>query len=150
MKILNSFLVTFAVLAFSGCGGDSNSLTSPDRSSIPQVAGNYSGTLTAALPELGERMDCPASTVVTQTGSVVSVAALTLSGECGSMSIPMGQATIDSNGSFPNESGTYTEPSCGTYSYTLSGGFFGRELRFSVVMTSSTCLNINANGTLSR
>ena len=31
-----------------------------------------------------------------------------------------------------------------------SGGFFGRELRFSLVATSTTCLNFNFTAVLSR
>ncbi|HKE86492.1 MAG TPA: hypothetical protein VKB50_22200 [Vicinamibacterales bacterium] len=58
------------------------------------------------------------------------------------MSIPLGDATIDSTGSLGQSSGTYSE-SCGVYTWVASGGFFGRNLQGSFVYTSRTCYNMN-------
>jgi hypothetical protein len=75
-----------------------------------------------------------------------------LAGDCGNVSIPLGQATIDQTGAINGGSatGTNTDPSCGTYNYTASGGFFGKEFRLSMSATSSTCLNFNFTMTLTR
>ncbi len=67
------------------------------------------------------------------------------------MSVPFGEGTIDNTGAFQGQStGTYNEPSCGTYNFSGSGGFFGREMRISIVGTSSTCFNFNMTVILSR
>jgi hypothetical protein len=67
------------------------------------------------------------------------------------LSIPVGQATINATGALDmgSGSGTFTDPSCGTYSYSGSGGFFGRDLRISLSATSRTCFNFNMTVTLS-
>ena len=49
---------------------------------------------------------------------------------------------IDATGSLGSETGTTSE-SCGTYTYTGSGGFRGRDMRISFVYTSRTCYNMN-------
>lgn len=132
----------------SACGGD-DAGTAPTPS-IPNVTGNYSGTTTVVLPELGTQASCPTSTTVTQTGSTVNFAPMQLGGQCQGLSIPLGQASIDATGALPSESGNYREPSCGVYSYSASGGFFGRELRWSGLYTSATCYNMNITITLTR
>lgn len=68
------------------------------------------------------------------------------------MSLPLGQATIDNTGAINlgSGSGTFNDPSCGTYTYAASGGFFGRDLRMSVNATSRTCYNFNMTVNLSR
>jgi hypothetical protein len=44
----------------------------------------------------------------------------------------LGAQTIDSTGNIVGSNTTsYTDPSCGTYNATGTGGFFGREMRFS-------------------
>jgi len=144
------FLIALAPLLLVACGGDGgNNLTGPS-STIPNVAGNYAGTMTASLPELGRTASCRATTTVTQGGGGnVSIAPIQLSGECGLTSLPFGSATIDSTGSLGSTTATVRE-SCGTYSATGSGGFFGRELRLSMVYISSTCYNMNITITLTR
>lgn len=136
-------------LLLTGCGGGgSPSAPTPQ---IPNVVGSYSGNATFTFPELRQTMTCPANTSVTQSGSTVNVAPIILNGQCGGISIPFGQATIDNTGALQgNSSGTYNDPSCGTYSYTASGGFFSRELRISVTATSRTCYNFNFTANLSR
>jgi hypothetical protein len=149
---MNMRFVGLAPLVFMlACGGGNNgtSLTGPSNS-IPSVAGSYSGTTTLTLPELAQSVSCPTTTAVTQSGSTVNVAPLVLAGQCGNLSVPLGQFTIDATGAFPgSSSGTYTDPSCGTYNYTASGGFFGRTMRLSVSATSRTCYNFNMTVNLS-
>ena len=66
-------------------------------------------------------------------------------------SLPLGTVTIDTNGAITDDGmDIYIEEDCGTYNVTGSGGFFGRELRFSLVATSTTCLNFNFTAVLSR
>ena len=140
-------VVVFGLLLAACGGGEGTSLTGPSKT-IPNVTGNYSGNTTIAFPEVGQSLICPTSTSVTQSGSTVSIAPLVMAGTCGNMSIPVGQATIDATGAIPNESGTFNDPSCGTYNYTASGGFFGRDFRLSLNATSRTCYNLNMTITL--
>jgi hypothetical protein len=133
----------------AGCGG--NDSTGPS-TSIPNVTGNYSGSTTFSFPELGTSLSCNTTTSVTQSGSTVSVAPLQLGGVCaanGLSSIPVGSATIDKTGAIGSDSGTTTE-ACGVYNWVASGGFFGRDLRLSIVYTSRTCTNMNLTINLSR
>jgi hypothetical protein len=141
-------VLVLAVFAAS-CGGGSP--TKPS-STIPTVAGSYSGTATFTFPEVPSTVNCPASTTITQSGATVNIAPIVLAGDCGNVSIPLGQATIDQTGAINGGSatGTNTDPSCGTYNYTASGGFFGKEFRLSMSATSSTCLNFNFTMTLTR
>lgn len=134
------------------CGGGSSSSMSPTAPTptIPAVNGSYNGTVTVTYPELSRSVTCPASTVVTQSGSTVNIAPIVLGGGCGGFSIPVGQTTIDTTGAIPGEADTFNEPSCGTYSYTASGGFFGRDFRFSMNATSRTCYNFNATFLMAR
>lgn len=143
-----SLLVLAIAVTTAGCGGSS---TGPS-ARIPSVNGSYSGTVTLAYPELQRSLTCPASTTVTQSGSTVNIAPILLGGQCGGLSIPIGQGSIDSTGALDggSGSGTYTEASCGVYSYTVSGGFFGREFRASATYTSRTCYNFNFTMTLTR
>src|SRR5262249_51875667 len=133
-----------AIVASACSGNNGTSLTGPSNS-IPNVAGNYSGTTTMVFPELRQSVSCQTSTSVTQSGNAVNIAPLVLSGSCGSARVPVGQITIDATGAldFGTGSGTFTDPSCGTYNYTGSGGFFGRDLRISLSATSRTCYNFN-------
>ena len=80
----------------------------------------------------------------------INIAPIQLRGECGNLSFPIGEATINATGSLGNEDGSFSEPSCGVYNYTASGGFFGRELRMSGVYTSRTCLNMNITINMTR
>jgi hypothetical protein len=113
------------------------------------VAGNYTGTTTVVVPDLQTSGSCPTSTAVTQNGSIVNIAPIVLGGQCGNMSIPVGQATIDAAGSLVQETGTVSDE-CGVYNYTISGGFFGRELRISAVLTSTTCWDMSMTMNLTR
>jgi len=137
-----------APLVFSiACGSDGPSLTSPSNS-IPNVTGNYSGTTSLSFPELGQNLSCATTTSVTQSGSTVSIAPLQLGSPC-SISVPVGNATIDATGSLGSSTMTDTE-SCGVYNMTGSGGFFGKDLRLSINATSRTCYNFNMTVNLSR
>ncbi len=143
--------LALAILFVSCGGGGSNGGTSPTPT-IPSVSGTYTGTATFAFPELNQSLPCPASTSVTQSGASVNIAPVILRGDCGNISIPVGSATIDATGALGagSATGTYNEPSCGTYTYAGSGGFFGRELRISIAMSSATCYNINFTAVLTR
>ena len=140
-------LVTCVALGLSAACGGGNDVTGPSAPSptsrIPAVAGSYAGTITVTFPELNRTVSCPTSTSVTQNGGAVSIAPLQLSGQCGSSSVPLGSVTIDTTGAMGQDVGSYTDPSCGTYNYVGSGGFFGRDMRISIVYTSATCYNMN-------
>jgi hypothetical protein len=145
-----AFFISLLVI-LPACGGGGSSPSSPTPQ-LPSVAGSYSGLTSFAFPELGMSLTCPASTTVTQSGSTVSVAPIVLRGECGALSIPLGQGTIDATGAIDggSVSGTYNEPSCGTYQMIGSGGFFGRDFKLSISATSATCYNFNMTATLTR
>jgi hypothetical protein len=146
-KVVCAIGVALCLVA-AGCGGGGNP-TGPTNS-IPNVVGTYSGNVTIAFPELNQSLICPATTSVTQSGSTASIAPMILRGDCGNLSLPLGQVTIDNTGAFP-PLGTVSVPAdCGTYSMTGSGGFFGRELRISINATSNTCYNFNFTATLTR
>jgi ABC-type phosphate transport system substrate-binding protein len=142
--------VLFMLVGLVACGGSSSSPSAPSGPTIPAVSGNYYGTVNMAFPETGEAMNCPTSTVVTQSGSTVSIAPMVLGGQCGNVSFPFGQMTIDSTGSFESGARGSYSMSCGTYNWVASGGFFGRELRFSMNCTFNTCYNFNLTIVLSR
>lgn len=141
--------VLAATLLIAACGGNNDSLTGPS-ARLPQVAGSYAGTVTIFYPELGRTLTCPATTQVNQTGAAIVFAPIILTGPCGTISLPLGDADIDANGSIGTETGTVNNPSCGVYQYTASGGFFGRQFQFSGSFNSSSCINFNITGTLSR
>ena len=84
-----SLCVVVALL--SACG---KTPTAP-APAIPQVAGAYAGGITIVYPDVPRTLACPATTTVTQSGSLVSLAPLVLTGQCGSVSVPLGQLTID-------------------------------------------------------
>jgi hypothetical protein len=115
------------------------------------VAGSYNGTATITLPEVGQSQTCPASTSVTQSGASVTMAPMVLGGSC-NVSLPLGSVTIATTGAIVtgSGSGTFDEPSCGTYNSQVSGGFSGREFSLSVSATSPTCVDFNFSATLSR
>jgi hypothetical protein len=137
----------FLLFLVIGCGGNDSSGPS---NQIPDVTGSYNGTTTVTFPAIPRTVACTSSTSVTQSGSSVSIAPLQLSGaECPTLSISVGSATIDATGAIGSASGTVSQ-SCGTYSYTRSGGFVGRNLRMSFVYTSSTCVNMNISIDLSK
>src|SRR5215510_6090326 len=140
-------MVCLAVaLLTAGCGDNG---TGPS-SQIPNVAGSYSGTTSFVFPDLGISGSCPTSTAVTQNGATINIAPIVLGGQCGNLSLPVGQTTIDATGSLVQESGTTTDPSCGVYNYTISGGFFGKELRISTMLRSSGCPNMSMTISLTR
>ena len=154
-RIRQHIIVVLALCITAACGDGNSSPTAPSpmQPTFPQVSGNYAGTISFTFPELGQSLSCPATTVVTQAGNSVSIAPILLGGGCAGIidSLPVGTVTITQNGSFEeDESESFTDPSCGVYTGTGSGGFFGRELRFSLTATSSTCYNFTVTAVLSR
>jgi len=137
VRQLAAVLVVACVFPFGGC----SSSTAPS-SGPPNVAGNYSGTVTITFSLFGQSLTCPATMSVTQSGANVTFSAVTLSGACTSIfpTLPLGNTTIDNTGSL----GSLTEnniavPSCnGTYDATASGGFSNRTLQISIVYTAES------------
>lgn len=145
------YLLIVAALFTVSCGGGEGGSPMAPTPQIPNVVGNYVGSTTMSFPELQVSVTCTTTTTTTQSGSTVSIAPFVLAGQCGNTSIPIGQVTIDNTGAIQGQNtSTYSDPSCGVYNVTGSGGFFGRELRFSVVATSATCYNFNMTVTLTR
>jgi hypothetical protein len=101
--------------------------------------------------ELGFGTRCAASTVVSQSGPVVTIAPIALGSECGGGSIPVGSATVDSAGRLrAGTNATFTEPGCPTYTVSGTGQFSGRELRLSLVATSARCWSLDLDARLTR
>lgn len=152
--VLVSAMLACVGLFFAGCGGGS-SPTAPSTPTYPSVAGNYSGTITFTFSTLGGAVTCPATTSVTQAGASVTIGALLPSGTCASLgaSPSLGTFTIDTNGSIGTlTASNVSTPSCnGTYNGTVSGGFSGSILTFSLVNTavSGGCVTSPGNFTLS-
>ena len=141
-------LLLLPLLFVVACGGR-NDITGPTNT-IPNVAGNYRGMTTVTFPELTQTASCPTSTSVTQTGGGnVNIAPLQIQCPTGLLSLPLGPGTIDATGSLGSQTMTLQE-TCGTYTATGSGGFFGRDLRLSMFYVSRTCYNMNITINLSR
>jgi len=114
--------------------------TNPTPDGIPTVAGNYAGTITLAFPDKGTSMTCSATTSATQSGSTVNITPIVLGGLCNGINIPIGTVIIDDTGDIPaTVSGSTTNPDCGTYNYTVIGGFDGTDLELSATFNSTTC-----------
>src|SRR4051794_7890929 len=138
--------VCLLIVPLVACGGNSAAPTAQ----IPNVSGNYSGNTTLVLPETTQQIVCPTTTSVTQSGSTVNIAPIVLSGDCGGLSFPVGQQTIDNTGNIQGATTETMTEECGVYNITGSGGFFGRDLRISMNATSTTCPDINMTINLSR
>ena len=93
-----------SVLFTVACGSNGASLTGPS-DQFPNVAGNYSGTTTVMYPELQYTFTCSTTTSVTQDGNRVSIAPLQLRGNGCIQSLPVGDSTIDRNGSLGESTG---------------------------------------------
>jgi uncharacterized protein (DUF2147 family) len=153
VRTLGSILILISLVACGGGGGSSPSAPSiPTPTPIPTVAGNYAGSGTIAYPELGESAVCAATTTITQAGSTVNLGNIVGGGRCSGSGFPAREVTIDTNGAIVGgTTGSYLDPDCGgTYSYTLSGSFSGRDLRLSVSAVSQVCWNYNFTATLTR
>lgn len=139
-------LMSLLCIVFVACGS-SNDVTGPSR--VPSVAGNYAGVVTAASPEHGESLQCPATTSVTQSGNSVTVGAIRFGEPCDAVDFEVGTTIIDANGALPTARTTFTE-SCGIYTVTVSGGFSNQELRIVGTYLSDTCLDLTVTIALSR
>ena len=155
-RMKNSIAVLAVLVCLAACGGGGGvsapSTPTPTPVPLPQVAGNYAGSGTIAYPELGESASCSARTTVIQSGSTVNLGNIVGGGQCSGSGFPAREVTIDTNGTIiGGTTGTFFDADCGgTYSYTLSGSFAGRDLRLSVSATSTTCWNYNFNAVLTR
>ncbi|HZT76418.1 MAG TPA: hypothetical protein VFA27_07160 [Vicinamibacterales bacterium] len=158
---LSIFTVLSVVLISSSCGSSSDSPVAPTPTT-PNVSGNYSGTITITYQLIGRSITCPASTIVTQSGSTVTLSPLTISGACPSIgiaSLPGGDFNITNTGSLGSQSqnNIYMALCNGYYNASASGGFFGSTLQFTFIYTvasGSACVsqvgNFTFAGTLSR
>lgn len=139
---LAAVLVVAFLLPFAGC----SSSTAPTVQGPPNVAGNYSGTITITSSLLGQSITCPATMSVTQSGVNVTLSPVTLSGACTTAfpTLPLGSTTIDDTGSLGSlsENNLFVTSCNGAYNVTGSGGFFNQSLQFSIVYTavSGGCL----------
>jgi hypothetical protein len=124
-------------------------------SNVPQVAGNYSGTVTFLSPYSGDLYSCPVTASVTQSGFRVNLGTLMEGGSpplCG-WSIQIGQRIVDVTGAFSLDISVFTDPPdvCGPYTTASTAGFVGRELRISATATSSTPIcSVTMTAVLSR
>ena len=133
---LAKILVVACAFPFVGCGSNS---TGPS-SGFPDVAGNYSGTVTLTLSLIGESLTCPATVSVTQSGANVTFSPATFSGACTTVfpTLPLGSTTIDSTGSLGSltENNLFVASCNGNYNVTGSGGFFNQTLQISIIYTA--------------
>lgn len=150
--------LTVVLMAHAAACGRGNTAPTP---AIPNVTGNYSGTVTITYQLTGGQISCPATTSVTQSGANVTLAPLTMAGACpsaGLSSFPVGDFTITNTGSLGTQSGTnlFVASCNGFYSYSASGGFFGSTLQFTFIYTATSggCVsqvgNFTFAGNLSR
>jgi hypothetical protein len=134
--------------------------TAPTPVGPPNVQGNYAGTVTISFTGRGS-FSCPANTTVTQNGSNVTIAPLTMGGSCpglGVSSLPIGDGAISNTGSLGQTTinNLFLAACNGFYSATASGGFFGSSAQFSIVYTATSggCVNNPGNfsfsGTLNK
>jgi hypothetical protein len=141
-RLAVSILVA-CVVPIVGCGSSS---TGPS-SGPPDVAGNYSGTVTITFSLIGQTLTCPATLSVTQSGANVNISPATFSGACTNFfpTLPIGSSTIDGTGSLGSltENNLFVASCNGDYNASASGGFFNRTLQISVVYTavSGGCVN---------
>ena len=76
-----------ALVAIAGCGSDSPTAPTVTAPTYPNVAGNYSGSVTFTFVGLSSS-SCPATTTITQSGNLINVSPLILSETCGGLAIP--------------------------------------------------------------
>jgi hypothetical protein len=111
-------------------------------STIPNVAGNYTGTTNIVIPQLLFNFTCPATPSVTQTGANVTLSPVPMSGACANNfpTRPGSSFTIDTTGSLgpATENGIPFAACNGTYTATASGGFVGNTLEISLVYTAAS------------
>lgn len=144
MRLIALAICTLATMACSS----GTAPTSPTQ--YPDVAGTYTGSVTVSFPDLARSISCLASTAVTQSGATLNIAPIVLGGPCGNLSIPMGAERIDQLGALSAPATGTIIDTCGTSTYTASGGFFGRELRLSMAVASTTCPRLNFTAVLTR
>jgi hypothetical protein len=153
---MRQILLTLALASFAaGCGGGNDSVAPTP--AIPNVTGNYSGSITINYQLIGRSISCPSTTTVTQSSANVTLSPLMLGGVCpgvGLASLPLGDFTITNTGSLGTQTvnNFYMATCNGYYNASASGGFFGTTLQFSLLYTvasGATCVNQLGNFTFS-
>ena len=143
-------LVTF-VLA-TGCG-DSGNPVGPSPTSIPNVAGTYSGSVTATITSPLDSETGSMRMSVVQVGSQLTITGeITFPGE--TFQLPALTGTINATGFFTATGGGVTSASsdeCGTANATSSTlTFSGNTARLVETLTTQYCGNLSVSATLSR
>jgi len=146
-------LAIAAAVCLAGCSGNS---TAPTASGPPNVAGSYSGTVT--ITTSNSLVTCPAQTTVNQNGANVTFGSLVFTGPCAPYgSFQLGEATLSNSGSLGSVTQTLFFASCsGVYDFTMSGGFSGNTLQFSLIYIAKSggCVtqlgDVRYTGSLSR
>ena len=141
------------VLLFCAVGCD-KSPTNPS-SPYPNVAGNYAGLVTFSFPSSGI-LACAATTTVTQSGWSVTVAPMSLAGDCSRLvpSLPVGNLTLSTTGSLfiGTQSNLYVASCNGYYNASVvNGSFAGSGFEFSILYTAQSggCVSQVGNFTIS-
>ena len=126
-------------LMFAGCGGSSPSSPSASTPVATPTPISYSGTYSGAMAGTGGGVaaaPCAGRTVITHTGTNISLADLTITG-CFSAPTPFGSASGTLNGNSFTATGSYNSAGCGVISATWTGFFSGdaKLLNLRVVLT---------------
>jgi hypothetical protein len=157
-KLTIAVLVAVVAVTAAACGGSDASPSSPTPT-IPQVAGNYTGTAIITYPQLGGSVNATGTMTVTQSGSTVNLSSLVLHVPAvGTFSIPLGETTINTTGAISGSGLSATnvwDATCKAYeSYSASGTFVGKQFQGSMITTFSStaggCYNFSMTVTLNR
>ena len=126
-------------VAIAGCGGSSPSSPSVSTPVATPTPVSYTGTYSGAMTGTGSgvaAVPCSGRTVITQTGTNISLADLTVIG-CFPSAVTFGSASGTLNGNSFTANGSYNSTGCGVISAVWTGFFSGdaRLLNLRVVLT---------------